>query len=136
MAEDGVVVSGHSGHSVLIVDDDVIICSCVERALKPAYRVSSATSGKEALERIVARERFDVIVLDLMMPEIGGVQFLDELAAVAPDQVEAVIIATGGAFTPDSIAFVATTAMTVIEKPFDVATVKSIVADHLRRRRL
>ena len=100
MAEDGVV----SGWSVLVVDDDVIICRCVERALKPAYQVSIATSGKEALERIVARERFDVIVLDLMMPEMGGVQFLGALAAVAPDQVEAVILMTGGAFTPDSIA--------------------------------
>lgn len=126
--------SGLSGHSVLVVDDDDLICRSIARALKTAYRVSTAMSGKEALERIVAGERFDVIVLDLMMPDMGGIQLVDELAAVAPDQLEAVILMTGGAFTPDAIAFVATTAMTVIDKPFDVATVKSIVVEHLRRR--
>jgi CheY-like chemotaxis protein len=50
-------------------------------------------------------ERFDLLLCDVMMPEMSGEAFFHQLAQVAPDQRERVVFITGGAFTPEARAF-------------------------------
>ena len=70
---------------ILVVDDEPIVCFSLERLLSSEGEVVAATSAKEALARIEAGERFDVILCDLMMPEMDGQAMHAALAKIAPD---------------------------------------------------
>jgi PAS domain S-box-containing protein len=71
---------GATPRSALLVEDDEDIRTCVAEILKAeGYRVTEASNGREGLERLSALEqRPDVIILDLMMPVLGGVGFAQE----------------------------------------------------------
>ena len=82
---------------MLVIDDDEKICRAMGRLLtRFGCRVQQATGGKEGLDR-VAHEVPDVILLDLMMPDMNGAQFLEELRKTQPEMP--VVIITG---YPDS----------------------------------
>jgi two-component system cell cycle sensor histidine kinase/response regulator CckA len=71
---------------VLVVDDDEAIRSFVSQALQQAgYEVVSASSSREGLRLIFARPRFDVFVLDVMMPGMSGDELGRRLRARDPD---------------------------------------------------
>ena len=83
--------------SVLMVDDDEKVCHAMGRLLTHfGCRVRHATAGKEGLE-LVAQEAPDLILLDLVMPEMNGIQFLKLLREAHPELP--VVIVTG---YPDS----------------------------------
>jgi len=89
--------SGAGDCSVLIIDDDENACSSFRRILRRVdCRVLQATSAADGLD-LVAREAPDLILLDLLMPEMNGPQFLEELRKKYPDLP--VVIVTG---YPDS----------------------------------
>ena len=73
------------------------------------------TRARDALARIAAGEQFDVILCDLMMPEMNGMEVYDQLS---PALRQRVIFVTGGAFTPQARAFLAATRHPHIDKPF------------------
>ncbi len=107
---------------ILVVDDDEDLRELVSDALVLAgYRVRTARNGKVALEQAQLM-RPDLIVLDLMMPVMNGWQFL-EAQREDPDLASVpVIVVTAG---PDSQAEGAAVFM---RKPFDVATLLTVVA--------
>ena len=65
---------------ILVVDDDEFILSLVEMALdeENKYEVVKASNGREALDE-KAKSDFDLIITDIIMPEIDGIKFIDEL---------------------------------------------------------
>ncbi len=91
------------------------------------HDVTVAISGREALEKIEAGERYDVILSDLMMPEISGMDLYKRLGAVAPDQVDKIVFMTGGAFTNQAKDFFDHVANPTIEKPFDRAALFAVI---------
>jgi len=90
---------------VLVVDDEPLVARGVTRLLEGECSAESTSSAKEALERLSQGERFDLLLCDVMMPEMSGEAFFHQLAEVAPDQRERVVFITGGAFTPEARAF-------------------------------
>ncbi|HEU5058636.1 MAG TPA: response regulator [Kofleriaceae bacterium] len=119
---------------VLVVDDESMIGLAIHRMLSAHYDVTVVTRARDALDRIHGGARFDVILCDLLMPEMTGMDLHDELVLAAPDQAEAMIFVTGGAFTPRAREFLAEMASRCIEKPFDTAALRTVVADRIRRR--
>jgi signal transduction histidine kinase len=113
---------------VLVVDDEIAIGRVLMRSLSRFHDVAMLTSGTEALARIASGERFDVILSDLMMPEVTGMEIYEELSRIAPDQAKRMVFLTGGAFTERARAFLDGVPNARIEKPFDVADVLSIIA--------
>ena len=78
---------------VLIVDDEKgFLDVLAERMQSRGMEVTTATSAKEALQKLEA-ETFDAIVLDLMMPEMGGIEALQRIKEKNPDSE--VILLTG-----------------------------------------
>lgn len=78
---------------VLIVDDEKgFLDVLAERMQSRGMEVTTATSAKEALQKL-AVETFDAIVLDLMMPEMGGIEALQRIKEKSPDSE--VILLTG-----------------------------------------
>ena len=78
---------------VLIVDDERDICDCLEQFFRmKGYSVASAFSGEEALARL-DQEAADVILLDILLPGLSGLEVLKRVHARDPDT--RIIVITG-----------------------------------------
>jgi PAS domain S-box-containing protein len=113
---------------VLVVDDEVAVGGALGRVLRKEHDVVVEADAREALARL-AKEDFDVIFCDLMMPGMSGVEFYEALARSNPAASRRVVFMTGGAFTASSRNFLASVANVTIAKPFDVKTLKAVIRD-------
>lgn len=112
---------------VLVVDDEPLVARSLARLLS-AHEVTVLTSATDALERAAAGERWDVVLCDLMMPEMSGMDLEERLAVEAPDLIPRIVYLTGGAFTERSRAFLAT-GRPHLEKPVEPAVLRAQVAE-------
>lgn len=117
---------------ILMIDDEPVILSILARALGAHHDCVTTTKAHEALERVRAGERFDLILCDLMMPAMDGRELYTELERIAPEQAHKMVFLTGGAYTPPLQAFLAGISNERINKPFDVAYLKSTVNARLQ----
>jgi len=120
------------GGRLLIVDDEPMILGALRRSFSSDYHVTCVGDGRRALERIRSGERYDVILCDLMMPEITGMDLYAELSKLAPDQAERVVFVTGGAFTARAREFLERIPNARVEKPIDFQNLKLLLRN-LRR---
>jgi PAS domain S-box-containing protein len=120
------------GARVLIIDDEPMIVSALRRSLGADYNVTGLVDGRQALARLEKGERFDVILCDLMMPDLNGMDFYDELGRVAPEQKDRIIFVTGGAFTPRSREFLERVTNPRVEKPIDFQNLRSLIKNATR----
>jgi CheY-like chemotaxis protein len=106
-------------HGVLVVEDDPAIRRLVSMILlRQGYRVDVASDGLEAVLKLGLCE-YDVIVLDLMMPNLDGFTFLNTLAQNAPDRLTRVIVTS--AASPAVIRErMEGSPFHVLPKPFDI----------------
>jgi PAS domain S-box-containing protein len=119
---------------VLIVDDEPLVASSMARLLGRAHQVVTVTSARDALARIEAGEDYDVILCDLMMPEMTGMELWAALARVRPGIEQRMVFITGGTFTDRAREFLEGTANAWLEKPFEAAALRDAVAEGLRAR--
>lgn len=137
-AQAPVVAAGASGPAgrVLLIDDEERVLTATRRVLQATgHEVVALVRGAEALERIRGGERFDVILCDLMMPDITGEDVHAELSRIAPDQADRMVFLTGGAFTSGAKAFLERMPGRVLEKPFENAAVRRVVEEWIDRSR-
>ncbi len=123
-------VSGRRAR-VLVVDDEPALTRVLDRALSKHHDVDAVTSARDALARIEAGERFDVIVSDLLMPEMTGMALYEEIHRIAPDQAERMVFMTGGAFTAAAREFLERVANPRIDKPIVATALLAVLADLL-----
>jgi signal transduction histidine kinase len=123
---------------ILVIDDMPAIGRMITSAFAGAHDVVAVTEASEAFAKLAAGEAFDVILTDLMMPEISGRDVLDKLTAEWPHLAANVIFMTGGAFTPESREFLDRASQRVLAKPFSIeelqAVVRAQMLDRLRGR--
>jgi PAS domain S-box-containing protein len=112
---------------ILVVDDEPLVAKVVSRSLALDHEVVGLERSAEALELVRAGQRFDVILCDLMMPEMSGIDFYRALCDCAPEQADVVVFLTGGAFTPRARRFLDEVPNRWLEKPFDPAMLSSLV---------
>jgi PAS domain S-box-containing protein len=113
---------------VLVVDDEPLMARGLARILGREHDVSTLTSAREALKCLMETDSFDVVLCDLMMPEMTGVDLHRELERSKPEIARRVLFFTGGAFTPATHAFVKRMADRCLEKPLDVTEVRRKLA--------
>jgi CheY-like chemotaxis protein len=126
-------VGGRRGR-ILVVDDEELVARSVKRILSKEHDVVTILHAQEALSLCTGGgEPFDLILCDLMMPDMTGMELYAELVRAAPEQASRMIFLTGGAFTATARNFLSSqTAKEHIEKPFDAANLRAIVRRHLR----
>ena len=110
--------------TVLTVDDSRVARTAIAHVLSTwGCRVLEARDGREGVA--VARlTRPDLIILDLMMPEMSGMDLFEEIKRIAPELAPRCGFLTGGVFTAQARAFLdALPPGYLLEKPFDRATV-------------
>lgn len=117
---------------ILAIDDDAMVLAALRRLFGARHDVSVANSALEAMERFDAGERFDLILCDILMPDSTGIELFERMSEQFPDQAARMVFMTGGAFTPEARAFIERMPERVIEKPFDVPTLRALVDDVLR----
>jgi CheY-like chemotaxis protein len=85
----------NSRRRLLVVDDDKPVRGLFDRMLTRAgFQVDFAVDGEEALDRL-ANGDYAVIVLDLMMPRLGGLELLERIRGIEPRMLRRIIIASG-----------------------------------------
>ncbi|WP_239470799.1 ATP-binding response regulator [Archangium violaceum] len=117
---------------ILVVDDEPMIGMAVRRSLQRHHEVVTLTSAREALVRLQGGEHFDLILSDLMMPEMSGMDLHLELSYRLPELAERMVFMTGGAFTPDARAFMERIGNSRLEKPFSTQELQELVRTRLR----
>ncbi len=120
--------------TVLVVDDDPVIQTLLRVNFElEGYRVLIAADGREALHRARA-DRPDVVILDVMMPKMDGIQVASTLKADAATAAIPIIMLSAKAQTSDILAGQATGAESYVTKPFDplllVSQVATLVGGH------
>jgi len=119
---------------ILIVDDEEGMRRLLGRILtKEGYDTTTAANGAEAL-RLVASERFDLVVTDIKMPEMDGLQLLQEIREFEPSLPVIVITAYGT--IENAVQALRAGAYDYIAKPFETDEIKLTVAKVLERERL
>jgi two-component system cell cycle sensor histidine kinase/response regulator CckA len=118
---------------VLVVDDEPRIAASIARLFAREMNVIGEASARRALTRLSVGDDFDVVVCDLMMPEMGGIELFEEVRRRWPDLARRVVFLTGGAFTADAAAFLESVPNPVIPKPFDPETLRAAIETALRR---
>jgi PAS domain S-box-containing protein len=119
------------GGRVLIVDDEPMILGALRRALID-YEVVCVGDGRQALEQLRAGERFDVILCDLMMPELTGMDLYTELASIPTADPDRIIFVTGGAFTARAREFLDRVPNARVEKPIDFQSLRLLIRNLIR----
>ena len=119
---------------ILVVDDEDGMRRLLSRVLtREGYETSAVGSGAEAL-RLVASERFDLVVTDIKMPEMDGLQLLAELKEYEPSLPIIVITAYGT--IENAVQALRSGAYDYIAKPFENDEIKLTVAKAFERERL
>jgi CheY-like chemotaxis protein len=111
----------------LVVDDEVMITRAVQRTLSAEHEVVCIRQAAEALTRIDAGERFDVLLCDLMMPQMTGIELHAALFRVARDQADRMIFLMGGTAGPRARSFLEKIPNKRLEKPFDLVQLRAVV---------
>ncbi len=116
---------------ILIVDDEPTIRSSMRRLLERAHQVTTAGSGAEAKALLERDAAFDVILCDLMMPDMTGMDLHEWLLGHDAAAASRMVFVTGGAYTPRASEYLARAGNRRLEKPFESAALRSIVAELL-----
>ena len=124
---DGPAVRGR----VLVIDDEQGLRTVMKRLLFE-HEVVTASSGSDAKSILANDQNFDVIVCDLMMPVVSGMDIHRWLVEHNPALAKRVVFVTGGAFGPVAGEYLNATGNTKIEKPFDNREFVLIVCDRIR----
>jgi PAS domain S-box-containing protein len=117
--------------SVLVVDDEPSIGLAIRRVLR-RHDVTVVTAAQDALDILVGGKEFDVVLSDLMMPGMSGMDLYKALAKSSPKMAARVVFLTGGAFTPEAHTFLDGISNERMEKPFVAGALRDLVQSFVR----
>ncbi len=119
---------------ILVVDDEeIVIKSCLRILDGNGYQIETARDGNEALRR-VQDNSYDIMILDIMMPNVGGLEVLNRVKETHPD-IDVIMI-TGLSEVETAVKAMKLGAFDYISKPFEPDEIKLVVQRALERRRL
>ena len=118
---------------ILIIDDETEVTRMLHDILvAEGHEVRSADSGRRALE-LLSRQKFDVILSDLRMPNMDGPRLFSRLSELAPGLIKRVAFITGDTFSPTVSEFLQDSGRPYVQKPFTPAEVRELIAKVLAK---
>jgi PAS domain S-box-containing protein len=112
---------------VLVVDDEPLVAEMLERVLRRDHDVTTVSCGRDALDKISGGHWFDAIVSDVMMPNMTGIELLEALVELAPEQAKRLMFLSGGVFTPETRARLEQLGTLHLEKPVNTKDLRRSV---------
>ncbi|HUJ90748.1 MAG TPA: response regulator, partial [Syntrophorhabdales bacterium] len=121
--------------NILVVDDERGIREGCRRILTAeGFSVDAAVNGKEGLDLVRARKSYDLLLVDLMMPVMGGLELMDEVSRFDPEVI--MIVITGFATIETAVEAMKHGAYDYVPKPFTPDQLLAVVNRGLEKRRL
>lgn len=119
-------------HKVLVVDDDKVLQQSVKQALDyHHFAVEVADNGKEAVQKVYG-QKYDLVVMDVNMPEMDGIQALTEIKKHDPSVI--VLILTAYSNVTDAVKAVKEGAYNYLEKPISSENLVALIKRALKAR--
>jgi CheY-like chemotaxis protein len=125
--------TGSGRARVLIIDDEPKLAESMRLLLEPEHDVTVTTSGQEGLQCLLDGPPFDLILCDLQMPGVTGMDLHAALEAQAPAVLPALLFMSGGAFTSAAQEFVGRHRERVLDKPLRPERLFALVEEALAR---
>jgi CheY-like chemotaxis protein len=116
---------------ILVVDDEPMVGTVLQRTLAPEHEVVTCAGVDQALARLDAGEAFQLIFSDLLMPGRTGMDLHRALLEHHPAMAGRLVFLTGGACSEAARTFLAQPGMEYIEKPFDLDALRGLIARRL-----
>jgi DNA-binding NtrC family response regulator len=116
---------------ILVVDDEPMIGSTIKRILRRQHQVIVAGSGAAGKEILSKDTDFDLVLCDLMMPDVSGMDLYAWISRKYPEVARRIVFITGGAFTPRAAQFIQQVENLRVEKPFDPKNLRTLIRDLL-----
>ncbi|MBM3119063.1 MAG: PAS domain S-box protein [Chloroflexi bacterium] len=118
---------------ILVVDDELVIRQFVSRVLsEEGHEVEAVDKAEDALERIKSK-RYRLILLDIKMPGISGIELYKQFQEIAPSLAKRVVFITGDVIGARTTVFLTKAKMPYIMKPFDAKQLKTEIKRILAR---
>ncbi len=131
--ESGAIKEQKSG-LMLVIDDEPEIGKLLTELFRDEFQVEIAENGREALDMLMVTD-FDLLVSDVRMPVVDGIELYETLKARFPHYVDRIIYSTGVIFDPDIRAFLEKTGVPYLAKPFKISQLVELVADMMDRQK-
>jgi signal transduction histidine kinase/ActR/RegA family two-component response regulator len=119
--------------SVLAVDDEALLLKAYRRMLADVHDVATALGGRDALLVLEKRRDFDLILCDLQMPEMSGMDLYAKVKSLYPELADRFVFVTGGAFSAEARRFLEQ-AVTCLSKPFRIEELLGIIEQKIAER--
>jgi two-component system NtrC family sensor kinase len=131
VVEDGAAEAA-ARRAILVADDEPAIQELLTGVLTlDGHQVSTCRTGAEALGR-VSHHRFDAIITDIRMPEMDGITFYRRVQERDPDLARRIIFTSGDTVSADTRAFIESTGVPFLPKPFKLRDVRQMVSNVVR----
>ncbi len=114
--------------TILVVDSEEAVIRSTRRVLEAEHDVLAARSGEEALRMLEANPELDVLLLDALLPETGGVSLRDQIASKRPDLAGRIVLVGPGPAITERIAHPDGMTSETIAKPIDIEALKSLIS--------
>jgi CheY-like chemotaxis protein len=116
---------------VLIVDDQLVICAALRRALQARCEVDIATGGVEAISRLRSDEDYALVLCDLSMPDANGLDVLEVVERERPRLLGRVVVMTGKIYSGEEQRRLVELGVNVLHKPFGSTDLLSVVMGYI-----
>jgi response regulator RpfG family c-di-GMP phosphodiesterase len=127
-------VKASSRARIVAVDDEQLVLNALRRTLGSEHELLLFNRPQAALTWLEQGEPWDLILCDLMMPEMTAMEFHAEVSRRMPDRADRIIFVTGGAFTAGTRDFLNHITNLRVEKPFDPAVLRQLIHAQLQGR--
>lgn len=111
---------------VLVIDDEFEVTRAIQRLIRATSDATVVNDAQSGLSLILERE-FDVVLCDLMMPTMNGMELHRRVADRRPDVARRIVFMTGGAFDPTMSDFLNSVPNRRLDKPFDAQELRDAV---------
>jgi two-component system, cell cycle sensor histidine kinase and response regulator CckA len=113
---------------ILMIDDEPAVGRSIRLLLAPDHEVINVTRALDGLARLDGGEHFDLILCDVMMPEMSGIELYEQLERRYPAYLQRIVFMTGGAFTSQARDALEQLGAPRLEKPFSEAALRRAIA--------
>lgn len=114
------------GGRILIVDDEPVVVDLLADFLGGSFEIDTARNGREGLSK-AENGRYDLILLDIRMPDMSGREMYEALRATRPEQADRVVFTTGDVVQEETRQFLDSVSQPCLPKPFSLDAVSEMV---------